>query len=239
MFGCSEKYDSGPYENLEARNVEFKEVTYDVVSFDPAVLKLELFWKDESGKAYRNFASLKDKLLSEKQELMFAANAGIYTADYSPGGLHIEKGEEISGINLSEGEGNFHMMPNGVFLVSESGASVVKSSAFQNLNEKVRIASQSGPMLVIDDQIHPEFTDGSKNRHIRSGVGVDKEGKIHFAISGKVVNFYDFASFFKEELGCPNALYLDGKISRFYAPKIALENTGGDFVGIFAIATKQ
>jgi len=79
-----------------------------------------------------------------------------------------------------------------------------------------RVATQSGPLLVIDGKLHPALTDGSKNVHIRNGVGINKDGKVVFVISNQKTNFYDFASLFKEVLECDNALYLDGAISKMF-----------------------
>ena len=76
---------------------------------------------------------------------------------------------------------------------------------------------------------------GSSNRHIRNGVGVDQEGNIYFAISNERVNFYDFATLFRDELNCPDALYLDGVISEFYCPELGRTPSGGEFCGILAV----
>ena len=48
---------------------------------------------------------------------------------------------------------------------------------------------------------------------------MNRSGKVIFAISKQQVNFYEFASFLRE-LGCVNALYLDGTVSRMYLPAI-------------------
>ena len=49
------------------------------------------------------------------------------------------------------------------------------------------------------------------------------------------MNFYDFASFFRDVLKCSSALYLDGVISRMYAPEIGKLDTSGDFAGMFVV----
>ena len=116
-------------------------------------------------------------------------------------------------------------------------AGVTESSQFPQLADSVRLALQSGPMLVIDNQLHPAFNKGSFNTYIRNGVGVDQDGNIHFAISNQPVNFYDFASLFKDFLHCPNALYLDGSISEFFLPDLDRTGTGGNYAGIFAVVS--
>ena len=58
-------------------------------------------------------------------------------------------------------------------------------------------------------------------------------GKIIFAISNQSVNFYTFAALFNERLNCPNALFLDGAISKMYAPaihRLDLDGNLGPFV---------
>ena len=96
-------------------------------------------------------------------------------------------------------------------------------------------ATQSGPMLVIDGAIHSAFKKGSINVNIRNGVGILPDNKIVFAISKEEINFYDFAEYFKN-LGCKNALYLDGFVSRMYLPEKNLSATDGAFGVIIGVS---
>ena len=41
-----------------------------------------------------------------------------------------------------------------------------------------------------------------------------------FVISNEPVTFFRFASLFRDKLGCPNALFLDGSVSSLYAPDL-------------------
>lgn len=41
-----------------------------------------------------------------------------------------------------------------------------------------------------------------------------------FVITEKQVNFYEFATYFRDQLHCQDALYLDGVISSLYAPSL-------------------
>ncbi|WP_246752759.1 phosphodiester glycosidase family protein [Sinorhizobium sp. BG8] len=52
-------------------------------------------------------------------------------------------------------------------------------------------------------------------------MGIDGNGNVVFAISRHAVRFHDFATLFRDELGCRDALYLDGSISSLYAPAIS------------------
>jgi prepilin-type processing-associated H-X9-DG protein len=75
-------------------------------------------------------------------------------------------------------------------------------------------------MLVIDGRIHPKFSEDGSSRKLRNGVGV-RDGHIAiFAISEAPVSFGEFAHLFKDALGCPNALFLDGSVSSLYAPSL-------------------
>lgn len=140
-------------------------------------------------------------------------NGGMYHRDLSAVGLYIENGNETTSISTSGGWGNFHMQPNGVFFIEKGGAGVLETSAYLNANKKPDLATQSGPMLVIDGKLHPRFLADSDSFKRRNGVGVSPDGVVHFAISENPVRFYDFATLFRDALHSPNALYLDGTIS--------------------------
>ncbi len=221
--------------SLAAETLQFQEQSFDVVKVDPRKQELRLYWKDASGQAYGSFDALKDGLSKDGKTLRFAMNAGIFSEDHTPGGLHIENGNELRSLNLKEGEGNFHLKPNGVFVLGAEGASVVNAEDYSQSEQAPSIATQSGPMLVIDGQLHPAFHEGSDNKNIRNGVGVDADGNIWFAISNERVNFYDFASLFRDKLHCPDALYLDGSISAMYLPELERNDVGFGFCGILAV----
>jgi uncharacterized protein YigE (DUF2233 family) len=56
-------------------------------------------------------------------------------------------------------------------------------------------------------------------------------------MSKKAINFYDFAKHF-QELGCRNALYLDGFVSRAYLPEQNWIQTTGDLGVIIGVTEK-
>jgi len=119
------------------------------------------------------------------------------------------------------------MQPNGVFYITNSNKGyVVPSVNFSK--ENVKFATQSGPMLVINNKIHSNFRKGSKNLNIRNGVGILQNGKLLFAMSKQKINLFDFASYFKKQ-GCKNALYLDGFVSRTFLPSQQWEQLDGNF----------
>ncbi|UII20321.1 phosphodiester glycosidase family protein [Fulvivirga ligni] len=195
---------------------------------DPALGDLRMFWRDADGKIYGSLSRLRKSVEQEGNTLRFAMNGGMYLRDQSPQGLYIENGELKSEINLKNSTyGNFYMQPNGIFYLTENGdANVITTSEFKHSSD-VTYATQSGPMLLIKGEYHPKFMMGSSNLHIRNGVGILPNGHVLFAMSKKPVNFYDFATLFKQN-GCEDALYLDGFVSRTYLPeKKWIQEDGG------------
>lgn len=182
--------------------------------------RLQLFHRDETGQPFKRFERLTAWLQPRGQKLVFAMNGGMYRGDFSAVGLSVAGGQQLTPLNTNNGEGNFFLKPNGVFLVSEAGARVVESSEYPRLHERVIIATQSGPLLVQGGRIHPAFKPNSENRLFRNGVGVPSPDVAVFAISEAPVNFHEFATMFRDKLHCPDALFLDGAISSLHAPKL-------------------
>jgi uncharacterized protein YigE (DUF2233 family) len=203
-------------------------------SVDPSKGKLRTYYMDANGVQYNSFKRLKESLAEDGKELDFAMNGGMYMEDRRPLGLYIESFKEIRPLNSRQsGHGNFYLQPNGVFsLRADKSAEVCQSSEFKQ-DATVEYATQSGPMLVVDGEIHPALTKGSSNVHIRNGVGILPDGSVLFAMSTELINFWDFASYFKEQ-GCLNALYLDGFVSRTYLPAQDVDYLGGNFGVIIA-----
>ena len=189
--------------HTQAMHLEYAGNVYDVFAVDYPARNIQLFWKDDNGAIIRTLGRLKAYTDAKGKKLLFAANAGMYTTENAPKGLYIENGAEIRHIDLRTGpKTNFYMMPNGVFYATAKHAYIVASPAFDKRKEKVFYATQSGPMLVINGVINSQFTRGSQNVNIRNGVGIDKGGKVFFAISDGLVNLYDFAALFKDKLHC-------------------------------------
>lgn len=235
VFRNGKIQDEETLQNLKAGTLAFRGTEFDVIHVHPEDGEVRLYWKDESGNPISSFGNLKTEVENHGEDLLFATNAGIFSRDFTPGGLHIENGVVYKGLNTKEGEGNFHLMPNGVFVIGNKGPRVLESSKFEKLKDSIYYGTQSGPMLVIDGELHSAFTKGSSNKFIRNGVGVTSSGDIFFAISNIPVNFYDFAVFFRDKLNCPNALYLDGSISDFYLPDVSRTSSGGNFCGLLAL----
>ena len=99
-------------------------------------------------------------------------------------------------------------------------AGVMETDAYVKSGIKPNFATQSGPMLVIKNKIHPRLSPTGTSFKIRNGVGVMDDYTTMFVISNDPVGFYEFASIFKDQLGCKNALFLDGSISSLYSAEV-------------------
>jgi uncharacterized protein YigE (DUF2233 family) len=202
---------------------------------DPSEANIEFFWKDNDERVLKSLKKLKNYVEKDGKVLRFAMNGGMYQEDNRPLGLFIQNQKVITKLNTKENlPGNFYLRPNGVFyLTVDRKAFLVTTQNFKEA-ENIKFATQSGPMLVIDGQINPEFKQGSENLNLRNGVCLLANHQVVFAISRIEVNFYDFAKHF-QDLGCQNALYLDGFVSRMYLPEKNIEDLDGDFGVIIGI----
>jgi len=194
---------------------------------------LRVFLKDEAGDVFGDFDAINSDLKTSETRLAFAVNGGMYHPNREPVGLYIEEGVEVSKLNTNKGPGNFHLLPNGVFWIGTSSAGVTAADAFSA--DGVEFATQSGPMLVIENQLHPIFKEKSQSFRIRNGVGVTDEGQVYFVTSDLPVNFHSFARLFKDELKTPNALYLDGTVSKLYSKDLGRNDTGADMGPIIGL----
>lgn len=212
---------------------------YTVCRVDPKMARLELFLADASGNAYRTFKRLDRDLNARGECLIFGMNAGMYHEDMTPVGLYVENGTEQAPLNTEDAKGNFFLKPNGVFFITNGKAGVLETSAYKRRNRSPDLASQSGPMLVIDGKIHPRFIVDSPYRKRRNGVGVTKDGQVVFAISESKVNFRDFALFFRDHMNSPNALFFDGTISSLYDKAKRRSDRNGTLGPIIGITARK
>lgn len=207
--------------------------------------KLQLFWQGaDTAAPLLTFNTLLSHL-AESQTLIFAMNAGMYNDRFAPIGYTVIEGEEVRALNLKEGGGNFHLLPNGVLWWDKANNIRITESAeleglLQSGQAQPWYATQSGPMLVIDGAIHPKFNPDSRSLKFRNGAGVCSDGSIQFVNSEVPVSFYQFAELFKDDLNCPNVLFLDGGIaSALYAPSIDRHDKKEMGVMVGMVATKE
>jgi uncharacterized protein YigE (DUF2233 family) len=224
-------------EHQPCRPLVYERKAYTVCEVDLRKHAVRLYWKRPSGTPYGYLNALPQSLEARAGKLMFAINAGMFDAAFKPVGLYVEQGRELVHANTRPGYGNFHMKPNGVFYVAGDRAGVLETTAYLKENLQADLATQSGPMLVINGRLHPRFDRNSRSLKPRTGVGVRDAHTVLFAISEGDVSFAAFASLFRDGLRCTNALFLDGgSASNLYAPTIGRGSnllTLGPMLGVF------
>jgi uncharacterized protein YigE (DUF2233 family) len=209
--------------------------------------RLQLLARDAAGRPVRTIARADSILRVRGERLRFATNAGLYHTVASATGMLVADGGRVYS-PLNEGAGppnpcrvaNFYCPPNGVFFVAGGRAAVLATADFARRPAsapRVQLATQSGPMLVRRGALARTFGAASRSRLLRNGVGVRADGTIVFAIADDGVSFHQFATAFRDELECENALFLDGTISQLYTgPGTRLPSRVREFAAIFAVS---
>ena len=198
------------------QTIEFNGSQFTDCIADPQHHRIILVTSGSDGTPLRSLSALRDMMVTRK--VAFAMNAGMFDDAGRPIGLYVENGSVRHTLNRKAGPGNFHMLPNGVFVVSPKGWAVATSDAFlrSGASQSLDYATQSGPMLVVDGRLHPSISDDGPSRNIRNAVGVDPQGRAHFVISEDAVSFGKLARLYRDQLHCTNALYLDGFVSSLW-----------------------
>ncbi|MGH8126169.1 MAG: phosphodiester glycosidase family protein [Rhodanobacteraceae bacterium] len=237
-------------QGISSHDVMFDNVHFRVVTVNLGKVELGLHWRDPAtDKPFSSIHALQQWGDAHGQQLLFAVNAGIYDAHGEPLGLYVEKGKTLRALNTAHGDpaaGNFSLLPNGVFAIDSDGhATVQTTTSFAAAHLHPRVATQSGPMLVIAGKLNPHFDAGSDSVKWRSGVCAPEPNRAVFVVSAGPVNFHTFAALFRDKLGCRDALYLDGTLSQIYvdgnyygAPAFMVKPYAGIFA-VFAPSTSR
>lgn len=224
--------------------------------FDPGKDDIAFYWKNDRAEAFQSLGKLKDYVETQGKKLIFATNGGMYDdvkgkfffpVSRIPTGLYIENGVKLSDTKLLDAQRykkrsyNYDLSfgqieDNGVFYITKENAAFIEMAKNLLSAGNIKYATQSGPILVWNGEINPNFTKDSKNKKIRDGVGIMNNGHILFAMSKKAVNFYDFANFFKDR-GCQQALFLDGDVVKTYSPFYNWVQLDGNFAVIIGVTT--
>lgn len=166
-----------------------------------------------------------EKLLlsSHAKQWTMVMNAGMFEPDHTPVGLQIIDEHETTPLNLRNGQGNFYLKPNGVFVITNtSNAMVLDSLDVPSNRDSWSFATQSGPLLLKNRILHPALNPKSKHKHIRNAVCIQDSTHVVFILSTVPVQFYELAIYMKQNLHCTDGLYLDGAVSVLYT-----RSTGG------------
>src|SRR6185295_18504874 len=124
---------------------------------DPKSQDLKFYWRDDSARIFKSILNLKTWLDNKHETLVFATNGGMFKQDNSPQGLFIQEQTTLIPLDTSTGSGNFYLKPNGVFYITTDQQAVICKTADFSDNGKIKFATQSGPMLVVDGEIHSAF----------------------------------------------------------------------------------
>ena len=242
MSGCwmllvsSVALAAAPVPGLTVTERTWKGGRWVVAEVDLTQAKVDLIGQRDGAPEPHTLGRTAAQLASRGVTVGFATNAGIYMEDRRPLGLHIEAGQRHRGVNRADGHGNFYLKPNGVFALGPSGAVVLETSEVSDAPVGWTLATQSGPLMVRDGVLHPKFKPDSTSRKVRSAVGVRDAEHIVLAVSLDRVRFHDAATFFRDALGCADALYLDGTVSTWWTPERAhVEGDPDGYGGVLVV----
>lgn len=195
--------------NGACKPVTFEDIALTHCIADPSKHRILTAQAPTRGKRAGTIAGWRES--GDAEGLVFATNAGMYGDDLRPVGYFVSNGERSSELDTGTGTGNFYLKPNGVFYGSGDEWRILSSEQFlSNVRDRPQFGTQSGPMLVIDGELHPEISQDGPSRKVRNGIGLDSEGRAHFVLSQAPLSFGKLARFYRDELGVDDALYLDG-----------------------------
>jgi uncharacterized protein YigE (DUF2233 family) len=198
---------------------QFEGSAFLVCPVDTRQETIRLVLNDKTGIPLRGFAALSDTLGADRKHVRFAMNAGMFDERGMPIGLLIASEDLLHAINLAHGSGNFYLQPNGVFWMDASGAlHIDRSNEISHAYGRPMFATQSGPLLLNKGAIHPQISMDGTSTYTRNAVGLRNSHTAVFVISDDPVSFGRLARFFRDALGCRDALYLDGAISSIWVP---------------------
>lgn len=197
------------------------QIKVTAISYITTPDKIKMYWKDDRG----NMIGSLDKI----KGVEFAMNGGMFTPDYAPVGLYTEGGYTLKQLNRGS-SGNWQYKNNGVFWITKDHhAGITPSKQFTE--GSFLYATQSGPILLKDSTIQSL---NNTSRYIRNGVGVYEDGRVVLMITKEEITIHEFAQLFKN-MGCKDALYLDGLVSEAYCPAKNITQCNGRFGVIIGV----
>lgn len=218
------------------QRVRFREADYYVVHADLRRARVQLHWKDERGRPFGSPTALARWLEGRGERVIAVANAGIYTPESTPKGLHAERGRVVVPLNTTDSTGGnfFRPRPNGVFAVLDDGtAAIVRSDRVGARLPRIAEATQSGPRLLERGAAVTRFGDVPLPR---TAIGVASPTDVFLVVSEDPVSLNDLAALFRERLGCREALFLDGgRVQGLAASAAGVRIENGPFAGLLAI----
>ena len=228
LAGCSQAPEPSPPEPVEelaetpsaCTEVSFEGTRLIDCVADPALHRIGLVLAGADDVPFRSFAAFSASRGANDAPVVFAVNGGMFDADGKPIGYFVERSERGHALSRSDGPGNFHMKPNGVFFGDAAGDWRVLDSEnfYHEVIDRPQFGTQSGPMLLIDGEQHPDIAADGDSLKVRNGVGVDAQGRAHFVLSAEPVSFGRLARYYRDQVGATDALFLDGQVSQLWDP---------------------
>ena len=210
----------------ESRKIIFNNNNYNVFTISAGRVSSEFILLQNTHQTPHNkivdvFKKIYDSL--DFDNSFFMTNASIVNTNCMPLGLIVYDYETLQPVNNNGGVGNFFLKPNGLLLFKNKEIIVCQTSEYRK-HSNIKNGVQSGPMLITNGIINSNFNQYSKNKNIRSGVGIytDKTNQNHavFAISENPVSFYEFSKFFEQKYNTKNALCLESAGSLMTIPNL-------------------
>lgn len=231
LAGCGGSQDSAPTtdDELQAgcQKAVFEGAPLTVCVADPELDTIRVALGPETGAPWRSLSAFAANRAPDAPQVVFAMNGGMFDDEGKPIGYYAEGGVRKQALSRTEGPGNFHMQPNGVFFGSGSKWMVLSSEEFfSSVTQRPDFGTQSGPMLVIDGDLHPQIDEDGKSLRIRNAVGVDSGGRAIFTISDQPISFGKLARYYRDVLDVKNALFLDGTVSSLWDPASSRMDSG-------------
>ncbi len=215
----------------DCRESTFKGLTYIACDVHLAKDRLEIYYRDESHALIGTFDALERRLAKAGRQLVFAMNGGMFEESGDPVGLLLINGTTLHEINLNgwpdkapvpaASNGNFFVLPNGVFWTKNSNAAIANSANYSRTRPSPDQAIQSGPMLLENGKMPLSLERYNSPSFKRNGVCTGHAGVATFAISNQSVSIRQFAEFMRDGLSCKDALYLDGCRSALFSREMA------------------
>ena len=138
----------------------------------------------------------------QKSRAIAVVNGGYFDPQGHSLGLRISDNKRLQ---------NLHPADWGVFLVENNRARIIHTRDYKALRAqgktyRVLEAIQCGPRLVVAGK----FTKLKAQWARRTALGIDRKGRVVIAIADGELSFAAWQKVWRDDLGCPNALNLDG-----------------------------
>ena len=205
--------------------------------------RLRAFYTDQHGTRFGHMENLIKWLAQSHEQLQCATNGGIYAVGGTPLGWLVADGVLLNPINHdTTSAGNFFMQPNGALIIDDGGARIETTRALQDDApadvSHIQLALQSGPLLLQDGAINQRFDPASTSRYTRNAICIVDPSHVILAYSERLLNLYQFAQQL-QQLGCRQALYLDGHLSQMYPSQAELEPAQRRDLSVFIGVTSR